>query len=96
MILAPEVEECGNVGVAVGGVVARGDGGRVDGIEGVAVEDIDVTLPIRRRWRLGCLRRGDTTGGQGRRAADAGAGQVAVGVGNSAVVCFGGGGEGGK
>ena len=39
---APEVEECGNVGVAVGGVVAGGDGGRVDGIEGVAEEDTDV------------------------------------------------------
>ena len=31
--LAPEVEECGNVEVAVGGVVAGGGGGRVDGIE---------------------------------------------------------------
>ena len=39
---APEVEECGNVGVAVGGVVAGGDGGRVDGIEGVAGEDTGV------------------------------------------------------
>ena len=39
---APEVEECGNVGVAVGGVVAGGDGGRVDGTEGVAEGDTDV------------------------------------------------------
>ena len=42
--LAPEVEGCGNVGVAVGGVVAggAGDGGRMDGIGAVAEEDLDI------------------------------------------------------
>ena len=40
---APEVEECGNVRVAVGGVLAGGDGGRVDGIAAVAEEDLDVS-----------------------------------------------------